>query len=224
MEGVKQMSLSVIIPFCPDGGRRDQNFNWVTKRLQSLLPDAEIMISIQEEPPFNRSLAINNGAKMATGDILLFCDADMIFDKEIIENSLKIVYDVPWVAPMNQYKKLTWRTSNDLLRIPADVCLNYIDLNTYGEMGSERCHAGAMFMITKENFIKTGGFDERFLGWGYEDNAFELKAEMIIGKCVESSGIAYHLWHPISVNHYPDLKQKNKELYMEYLYKYKQTH
>ena len=83
--------LTVIVPFCPDGGRRDLNYSWVTKRLRALLPGAEIIIPTQEQQPFSRSLTCNYGAKLAANDVLLFCDADMIFDMDLIENGLERV-------------------------------------------------------------------------------------------------------------------------------------
>jgi len=208
--------LSVIVPFCPDGGRRDQNYFWVTKRLRALLPDAEIIVPTQEMPPFSRSATHNIGASAAKGDVLLFCDADMVFDIDLIENGLKIVHNVPWVAPMNQKWDFTWQASNELLNMPNDTELKSLDLTIYRKWGAERCRGGAMLMITKENYFKMGGFDERFNGWGYEDNAFMLMAEATIGSYVETPNIAYHLWHPVSMNQYPELTCNNWDLYTEY--------
>ena len=115
------MKITVIVPFCPDGGRRDQNYYWVTRRLRALLPDSEILIPMQEYAPFSRSATHNMAAKQATKDVLLFCDADMVFDLDLIENGLKIVRDVPWIAPMNQKWDFGWQASNQLLNMDAGV-------------------------------------------------------------------------------------------------------
>jgi predicted glycosyltransferase involved in capsule biosynthesis len=214
--------LSIIVPFCPDGGRRDQNYIWITKRLRALLPESEILVPIQENPPFSRSATCNYGAKMATGDVLLFCDADMAFDMDLIENGLKIVHDVPWIAPMNQKWDITWQDSTRLLTMPPDTALKPLDLAIYRKWGAERCRAGAMLMITRENFYKVGGFDERFNGWGYEDNAFLLLAKAVLGDFVETDNIAWHLWHPVSSNQYPHLTLQNRDLYTEYFRHYEE--
>jgi predicted glycosyltransferase involved in capsule biosynthesis len=216
VEGDAKMNLSVIVPFCPDGGRRDQNYYWVTRRLRALLPDAEILIPMQEYAPFSRSATHNMAAKQATKDVLLFCDADMVFDLDLIENGLKIVRDVPWIAPMNQKWDFGWQASNQLLNMDAGVEIKSLNLPTCRKWGAERCRAGAMIMITRENYFKMGGFDERFNGWGYEDNAFLLMAEATIGSFVETDNIAYHLWHPQSINQYPQLTAQNRDLYTEY--------
>jgi predicted glycosyltransferase involved in capsule biosynthesis len=218
------MNLSVIMPFCPDGARRDKNFIWAINRLRKILPDAEIIPPIQEQPPFSRSATHNVGARTSTKDVLLFCDADMIFDLDLIEKGLSIVNDVPWIAPMTQKWDFTWDSSNTLLSLPKDInikqTIKQYDLQIDRKWGAERCRAGAMLMITKENYFKMGGFDERFNGWGYEDNAFMLMAKETIGDYVESDAIAYHLWHPTAMNQYPQLTEKNMNLYAEYFEHY----
>ena len=206
--------ITVIIPFCPDGGRRDANYFWVTNRIRKLLPDSEILVPIQEILPFNKSAAVNSAVKVAKNDILLICDADMVFNIDLIENSTKVVRDVPWVAPMRERWDLTWQCSTDLLNKPYDIELD--GLKCYQKHKEGRCRGGSVFMITKENFYKAGGFDERFIGWGYEDNAFLLMAEATIGSFVETDNIAYHLWHPQSINQYPQLTAQNRDLYTEY--------
>ena len=208
--------LTVIIPYCPDGGRRDINLSFVHKRLKAILPEAEVITPIQEQAPFSRSFTCNYGAKHASGDVLLICDADMGFEYDRIENGLKIVHTVPWIAPMNQKWDYTWQASNRLLGMAPDVELKSLDLELSRKWGAERCRGGAMLMITKENYFKIGGFDERFNGWGFEDNAFFLLANAMLGEFVETDNIAYHLWHPSSINQYPRLTTANRDLYAEY--------
>jgi hypothetical protein len=41
-------------------------------------------------------------------------------------------------------------------------------------------------------------------------------AEATIGSFVETDNIAYHLWHPQSINQYPQLTAQNRDLYTEY--------
>jgi predicted glycosyltransferase involved in capsule biosynthesis len=216
------MNLSVIVPFCPDGGRRDQNYLWVVNRIKKLIPDCELIVPMQEYQPFSRSMTHNMAVKRATKDVLLFCDADMVFDMDLIENGLEIVNSVPWVAPMNQKWDFGWQASNKLLSMEPNVNISSIGLPVHKKWGAERCRAGAMLMITKENYYKMGGFDERFNGWGYEDNAFMLTAQSIIGGYVETENIAYHLWHPLGANQHPQLTEKNHVLYTEYFKHYEE--
>lgn len=43
-----------------------------------------------------------------------------------------------------------------------------------------------------------GGFDERFVGWGWEDQAFWASCWAIGGGFSRCDGTAFHLWHPTS--------------------------
>lgn len=216
------MNLSVIIPFCPDGGRRDQNYLWVAERVRRLLPNAELITSYQEYPPFNRAFLCNEGVKQASRDNILICDADMIFDLDLIENGLSIINDVPWIAPFIYKLDVSWNSSNALLQSDPSIALSNLNLQISRKWGAERCKGGAMLMITKKNYINVGGFDQRFNGWGYEDNAFLMMARNTIGDCVETNNVAYHLYHPLSINQYPNLLQLNFELWKEYCRHYEQ--
>ena len=212
------MKITVIVPFCPDGGQRDANYSWVTKRLRKLLPDAEILVPTQNTLPFNKSAAVNKAAKMASNDILMVCDADIAFDMDLIKNSLEIVNDVPWISPFCERWDLTHVSTNEVLKAPCDVEMKSFGIDVKRKYKEVRCRAGSVFIMTKKNFYKVGGFDERFAGWGFEDSAFELAARYTIGDCAEIDNIVYHLWHPLGDNQFPHHTEWNRLLYEEYIY------
>ncbi len=55
---------------------------------------------------------------------------------------------------------------------------------------------GGLFLMRRGTYEDLGGFDERFLGWGGEDDAMTSKLSRLV-KCsgVARNQIAYHLWH-----------------------------
>jgi GT2 family glycosyltransferase len=56
--------------------------------------------------------------------------------------------------------------------------------------------AGGLFVIRREAYLRLGGFDERFRGWGGEDDAMTIKLRrsgMPLAECGERP--ALHLWH-----------------------------
>ena len=71
-------------------------------------------------------------------------------------------------------------------------------------------------IISRRNYIKIGGFDERYTpGWGYDDNSFIHKITQLgIPISVRDDLIVTHLWHPTSrpVN-YRTLLKRNRELF-----------
>jgi predicted glycosyltransferase involved in capsule biosynthesis len=46
----------------------------------------------------------------------------------------------------------------------------------------------------KESIFRIGGWNERFIGWGGEDNYQEFKTKNLIS-WVENKCRCYHLWH-----------------------------
>src|ERR1035437_8821162 len=51
-------------------------------------------------------------------------------------------------------------------------------------------------IMPREAFITVGGMDERFRGWGGEDQAFLLALNILWGPYRNSPNNVYHLWHP----------------------------
>ena len=64
-------------------------------------------------------------------------------------------------------------------------------------LGEQLCIAGGSFLISRNLFDEVGGFDERFLGWGGEDDAFSLRVNSASNKvALLKQSLAWHLWHP----------------------------
>jgi GT2 family glycosyltransferase len=41
-----------------------------------------------------------------------------------------------------------------------------------------------------------GGFDENYVGWGYEDNDFNFRLQFSGVKCMHVNALVAHQWHP----------------------------
>lgn len=69
----------------------------------------------------------------------------------------------------------------------------------------ERHHVGKLFpgggllVLTRDAWDAVGGYDEAFIGWGYEDSAMTL-ALMRERRWDRIPGDAWHLWHPGTEN------------------------
>jgi len=53
---------------------------------------------------------------------------------------------------------------------------------------------GGSVIVPREVWDRVGGYDERFIGWGFEDAAFLVAA----GEFDRLSGPQFHFWHPSS--------------------------
>lgn len=56
-------------------------------------------------------------------------------------------------------------------------------------------HAHGAVACHLDDFVNVGGYDPAFVGWGYEDLAFDLAFESIVGPTARVPGDLIHIWH-----------------------------
>lgn len=210
--------LSVLIPYREDGGRRDQIFEWILDRYAALMPDADICIGMdRKNHEFNRSAARNDAFEQADRRFLLIADADTIPEPDAITEGIQMILNgAPWVIPYGTYYNLSEEKSNEILRSEPESAIVFEDKDCEHIINS----TAGMLLMERSVFAWMGGYDERFIGWGYEDNAFQVALDTLLGphQRVES-GRAIHLWHPApETNRFKQpMIQHNRELYMHYM-------
>jgi hypothetical protein len=208
------MKISVLIPFKSDeGGVRDLNFYHVKKRYEILMPELELVIGEDDSRPFNRAKARNRAAAKATGDLYIMADADVFFGTRLIDKILAIAPLHPWIVPFSRGYKLTADGAGKAiqtgeLKLPTnlkntDIAENFTSLGAL------------MNVVSRQAFETVGGMDERFLGWGSEDEAFAIALDTIAGKHFRMNETIFHLWHP-PAEHYHQYTQYNETLKNRY--------
>lgn len=221
------MNISVLIPWDTrtDCTWRKIHFNWLKRRWQELLWPVDICIGKNYDEPFNRSKARNNAFKQSCGDYLVVADADALFDAAQINLAVQTVKNMDtWCLPFGPYYNLTRETTKGVL---GGVHWRENALKPTRELGlppAEYEHLvpdspGGIRVLTKEMWEAIGGFDDRFIGWGYEDDAFRVALDVMVGKAVRLQGCdLYHMWHPVSPTdgfESPNI-QHNRLLYRKY--------
>ena len=154
---------------------------------------------VRNDGPFNKGWGLNVGARLASGSELAFLDADVLVGKSLDNAFALCAREFAMVKPYVRLADLT-RAQTRALRAGTLVPLAIDPRRQAREaIGESTVLCGGLFVLRRDAFMHIGGFDERFVGWGGEDDAMTIKVERARLSCVElDDEIALHLWHPRS--------------------------
>ena len=186
----------------------------------------------QKDKGFRKTRALNNGVKNSEGDLLVFCDQDLIFPEDHVENIIKksrkkeFLMGRPFSISENEKKvvldnleKLSYKEI--VKKLNPEYTINV--KNTLKKDRIKRIFkqfhlrkrgiklVGMSYSLFKEDYISINGYDEKYQGWGCEDDDFgnRLETKGIIGREFEGSSIQVHLYHPFD----PTKKKSSNEEY-----------
>ena len=134
-------------------------------RIRELYPDAEIIVAEQaDDKKFRRANLLNEGARIATGDILVLHDIDY-YPKDVVyydsgHNDFAHGPDVylPVHRVVFMYNHLEEKPIEE---VPGGYrhFRDAVDSNFFG----------GVITFKKESFMKINGFSPDYIGWGFED-------------------------------------------------------
>lgn len=148
----------------------------------------------QEDLGFRAARSRNNGARIAEGEYLLFLDQDVLFDENFIENlNTKIKFGEVIKMDAISLDKSNSKVINEKIntnnlfdyefvdeivteenkrrmqkKYIKDKFKNVLFSLKLGKRGAKLIGLG--IGIFREDFIAINGFDENYIGWGYEDD------------------------------------------------------
>lgn len=185
--------ISILIPYKSDAGYRDRNFHWTKKRYELLLPNAEICVGYSNTNPFCKSSAVNKAAELATRDIFVIADIDIVCNLSQIAKSILALSKFPWIIPYSRINYLSLEETFKLHKMNPNIDINSIEFTNYS---TPKSISGAINIVPRKYFEKVGGFDERFKGWGCEDDAFQMSLNSLYGPCGKINNTLWHMYHP----------------------------
>jgi hypothetical protein len=157
----------------------------------------DIVLGDSPDGPFNVSAALNHGIRKATADILVLTGADVLVESEALAQALAWAEDGRWNQAASQYMRLTEESTASILA------------GGGGDMDGVIQPTGIGWgpIVAPREMLLDIGYDERFVGWGGEDDAFGVAMSTLVGRPNIAEGTAWLLWHPsghIDHPHYQD--------------------
>lgn len=176
---------------------RDKLWEWCRARWERYFPDLEIHEGHHDEGPFNRSAAINTAAR-GDWDVGIVIDADVFLRESQVRAAIAgaLAGRVTWGH--RRWRGLHEDHTRRVIRHGLDFGpeIDRDDMDVLVERTNPRSWS-CCIAIPRATWDDMGGFDERFVGWGYEDMAFKsLVTSLYPWGYVD--GDVYHLWHPRS--------------------------
>jgi len=169
---------------------------------------------MKNDSVYYRTRALNHGFKMSNNPIVVSLDTDCIVPISSIlmcRDALLNGATAAW--PYNGYFIDTdFNLHDEFLKnnLDYDVLLNRLDGNYNLPLSSSyrnfhvRCTSsdhlgtGGIVMFNKELFLKAGGYNEKFIGWGCEDNEIVSRLKILnysTFRDTRNTSVCFHLFH-----------------------------
>ncbi len=194
-----------------DDGSTDDTENVVCRFAKSV--NIPVTFTTHEHRGFRLACCRNEGVLASSAPYLLFSDADCIFPPNHLFKHLKVRRpSVAWsgdclhldeqstsriddgVIASGEY--LSWIRRSERQRIQR----RWIKDQLYQAIRHPKKPklTGSNIAVWREDFERINGFDERFIGWGCEDDdlADRLRASGVRIASILGSTQAFHMWHP----------------------------
>ena len=223
------------------GGRADHLCNLVLGLCRQADLTAELVIAVMQDAPYALpeapfpvrqvmvpgtplplAKARNAAARAATGQALIFLDMDCIPSPALISDYTQELATLDGLL-MGEVKYLPGGAVEDGLKFDAFAASGVRHSDRRGppfaateRCTDYRCFWSLNFAIRRETFLATGGFDERYVGYGGEDTDYgkALDAQRIPIAWMKG-GLAYHQYHPHHMPpiHHLDSVVRNAQLF-----------
>lgn len=188
------MNVRAVVPRLNDGGPRDRIWKFCRRYWRQELPEVELIEGHHEgDGPFNRSAAINRAAE-GEWEVLVILDADVIVDAGLVMAAAERAAETgSLVLPFERRRMLSVTGTRQILNGYRGSWNRWI-------AHTERDRVSCCVVVPRALWEAVNRFDERFEGWGGEDEAFYAACRML-GGAERLGGEVWHLHHRPSPHH-----------------------
>jgi hypothetical protein len=195
------MRTVILVPRRAGVEDRDKLWAWCRARWERYHPDYPIFEGHHDEGPFNRAAAVNTAARLADAagrwDLAIVIDADVFLRQSQVVAAVERARStgkVTWAH--TRWRGISHEWTKRIVADRRDFGPEITD-RTDMDVLVERTNPiswSCCIVFPRAVWDDIGGFDERFVGWGYEDMAVQSIVAGLYGH-ERMPGDVYHLWH-----------------------------
>lgn len=183
----------MLVPFTPGCPHREAAFGWVLGRYETALPTWQVVTGDGATPNgYSRSQGILDAASRADGDVYVIADADVWCHPGLAV--LRAAED-GWAIPHKLVHRLSPESTAKVLDGARWQGLPLSTDNPQDSRPYRGNETGTLVAIRHDVFAKAPP-DPRFVGWGQEDDAWQLALRCLVGPPWRGDDDLVHLWHP----------------------------
>ncbi len=184
----------------PDGGHRDRLWSYCQSFWTHEL-GWPICVGLYNDPgPFCLAHASNRAKALADEqhpgwEVALYVGADVVLGSaDQARQAVAEAEETGWITyPHDHYYSLSQEGTDRILAGEAEP---HGSLSEWPDKPPWTNSFSSALVITRDLWDRVGGFDERFRGWGFEDQAFFAACKALGGGVGRVTGPVFHLYHP----------------------------
>jgi hypothetical protein len=183
----------ILVPRRADHGIRDDLWRFARAWWAREFPDWPIIEGHHDDGPFNRSAAVNRAAELAGAwNVAVIIDADVLPTPSAIRGAVAVARQNIPACGFHLRRHLSKQGTVRVMRGDRASWERWVKQD-------HKDSVSGAYVLSRSLWDQVGGFDESFVGWGWEDVAFKLATETIAGAdMVRTAGALWHLWHPVT--------------------------
>lgn len=179
------MDVSILIPWRGGDPQRERVFEYVLQMWDKV---ADNVCVGEDDPggPFNCSRAQNRAFRQAKYDKMIMIGADTVPAVDLVPIAYNRLDTEDWFPLFHETAYYSKESTTRILSgaVRAAEPFEYVLPFCTGPVA-----------LTRDAYVATGGMDERFSGWGYEDAAFRQTLAGLFGAPLAHPATCRCLWH-----------------------------
>lgn len=177
--------VRVVIPWRAGCPHREASLAWLLPRWRQ--HGYEPVLGHAPAGAWCKAAAVADGLRRTRGDVVVIADAD-VWTQGIGAAVAAVRRSEPWAIPHDQVHRLAADATAAVLR----------GARLGGRLAQPayRGLEGGGITVLRRELYERAPLDDRFAGWGQEDEAWALALRTLAGRPWRGDAPLWHLWHP----------------------------